>query len=67
MTEKKEKKPSQLPKPQGYRLLIALPEVSDKTEGGIIKHTEATKKAEELASVCGFVLEVGPDAFQVSY
>lgn len=66
MTEKKESKPSQLPKPQGYRLLIALPEVSDKTDGGIIKHTEATKKAEEVASVCGYVLELGPDAYKDS-
>ena len=64
MTEKKDKKASQLPKPQGYRLLIALPEISDTTDGGIIKHTADTKKAEEVASVCGYVLELGPDAYK---
>ena len=28
---------SQLPEPKGYKLLIALPEVEETTEGGIIK------------------------------
>ena len=32
-----DKRPSQLPEPAGYKILIALPEVDEKTEGGIIK------------------------------
>ena len=28
---------SQLPKPVGYKILIALPEIEEKTEGGVIK------------------------------
>ena len=54
---------TQLPKPTGYKLLIALPEVEDKTQGGIAKAQE-TKLHEEVATICGFVLDIGPDAYQ---
>ena len=30
------RKASQMPKPKGYKILIALPEPDEKTEGGII-------------------------------
>lgn len=53
----------QLPDPKGYRLLIALPDVAEVTEGGIIKPHE-TRQFEEVASVVGFVLRVGPDAYK---
>jgi len=42
-----EKLASQLPKPTGYKLLIALPDPEEKTEGGIIKAAQ-TLQAEEL-------------------
>ena len=51
-----------LPQPSGYRLLIALPDVSDKTEGGVYM-PESLKSAEEVASILGFVLKVGPQAY----
>jgi len=54
---------SQLPEPTGYKLLIALPVVDEKTAGGIVK-AEQTKHIEEVGSVCGFVLKIGPDAYQ---
>ena len=54
---------TQLPEPTGYKLLIALPEVSDKTEGGIAKANE-TKLHEEVATICGYVLAIGPDAYK---
>ena len=58
-----EKLASQLPKPTGYKLLIALPDPEEKTEGGIIKASQ-TLQAEEEGSIVGFVLEMGPDAYQ---
>jgi co-chaperonin GroES (HSP10) len=58
-----EKKASQLPEPKGYKLLIALPDVEEKTEGGILKASE-TIRNETVATVVGFVLELGPDAYK---
>ena len=55
--------PSQLPEPTGYKILIALPEVDEKTEGGIIKAQE-TMHLEEVGSIVGFVMKLGPDAYQ---
>ena len=61
MTEE-QKTASQLPDPKGYKLLIALPEPDEKTEGGIIK-SKQTMDIEEIGSICGFVLKMGPDAY----
>ena len=61
--ESVESKPSQLPEPSGYKLLIALPEVDEKTEGGIIK-AQQTRQLEEVGSIVGFVMKLGPDAYQ---
>ena len=52
----------QLPDPKGYKILIALPEPEESTEGGIIKAVQ-TLYAEEVGSIIGFVLKVGPDAY----
>ncbi len=62
--EKKEEEEiaSQLPIPKGYRILIALPEPEDKTKGGIYK-TESELYTEEIATVVGFVLEMGEDCY----
>ena len=62
MSEQDTKTASQLPKPTGYKILIALPDVEEKTEGGIIKSTQ-TVQNEEVGSIVGFVLEMGPDAY----
>jgi len=62
-TEKAAKKPSQLPEPKGFKLLIALPEVDEKTEGGILKSSE-TIRNESVATIVGFVLKLGPDAYK---
>ena len=56
------KEPTQLPDPQGYRLLIGLPEVEEKTAGGIIK-TDQARENEAVSSVYGLVLAMGPDAY----
>jgi co-chaperonin GroES (HSP10) len=55
--------PSQLPEPCGWKILIALPNVEDKTEGGIIKASE-TLQAEELSTIIGFVMKLGPLAYR---
>jgi co-chaperonin GroES (HSP10) len=53
----------QLPDPKGYKLLIALPEPDEVTEGGILK-AKQTMEIEEIGSICGFVLKLGPDAYK---
>lgn len=58
-------KPKQLPIPTGYKLLIALPESEEKTKGGIIKAAQ-TRETEEVGSIIGFVLAMGPDAYGAS-
>ena len=57
-----EKVASKLPKPQGYKILIGVPEMSDKTDGGVIM-PDGIRSAEETASIIGFVVELGPDAY----
>ena len=57
-----EKVATQLPEPKGYKLLIGIPEVSEKTEGGIFM-PDGMRSAEETASIVGFVMKTGPDAY----
>ena len=57
-----DRKAHQLPEPKGYKILVALPEVDEKTEGGIIK-ARTTLETEETGSIVGFVMKIGPDAF----
>ncbi len=61
--EKEEKQATQLPEPTGYRILIAIPEKEEKTEGGILKADE-TIRNEEVATITGFVLKMGPDCYK---
>jgi co-chaperonin GroES (HSP10) len=58
-----EKKAKQLPDPSGYRILCALPEVEEKTAGGIFK-ADSTKQYEELTTPVLMVLKIGPDAYK---
>lgn len=53
---------AKLPDPKGYRILIAIPEVSQKTEGGVFIPDER-RNAEETASLIGYVLKVGTEAY----
>jgi co-chaperonin GroES (HSP10) len=57
-----EDRATQLPDPSGYRILCAIPEVEDRTAGGIFKADE-TKKFEELTTPVLFVIKLGPDAY----
>lgn len=51
-----------LPKPEGYKLLVACPEIEETTEGGIIIANEFRAK-ESTASIFGRVIEMGKDAY----
>jgi co-chaperonin GroES (HSP10) len=44
-------------------LLIAIPEIKEKTEGGVYL-PDNLKDLEKTASVLGFVLKLGPDAYK---
>ncbi len=57
------RKAKALPEPVGYRLLIAIPEKEEKTDGGILL-PEDMRKREEAASMVGMVLKIGPDAYK---
>jgi chaperonin GroES len=56
---------SQLPDPKGFKILIALPELEEKTDSGIYL-PEQVREKESLATVCGFVLKMGTLAYQDS-
>lgn len=51
-----------LPDPKGWKLLIALPKVSTKTEAGIYKPTDAVYM-EEVGGIIGLVLKMGGLAY----
>lgn len=53
---------TKLPEPSGYRLLIAIPDMEEKTEGGVYL-PDKLKDAENTASILGFVIKAGPDAY----
>jgi co-chaperonin GroES (HSP10) len=55
-------KPTQLPVPQGYRILCAVPEV-EATYDGLIAKAESTKKTEESSTVVLFVMKLGNECY----
>lgn len=52
----------QLPNPVGCHMLVMLPEVEEKTEGGIIR-PDSLRAKEEAACVVGFVQSMGSDCY----
>ena len=53
---------AQLPKPSGYRILCAIPEVEKESEGGIL-YAEDFVRREELMTTVLFVVALGPDCY----
>jgi len=53
---------AQLPKPVGYRVLIAMPEVEETFESGLFK-ANITKNHESVLSIIGLVLDMGEQAY----
>jgi len=52
----------QIPKPSGYRLLVAIPEIKETYESGLVK-AETTLKHEEVSTMVVQVVDMGPDAY----
>tara|TARA_R110000822_G_scaffold301107_1_gene424764 strand:+ start:180 stop:584 length:405 start_codon:yes stop_codon:yes gene_type:complete len=58
-----EEKATQLPKPSGYRILCAIPEIEKEYESGLIK-SDQTITYEELLTTVLFVVDLGPDCYK---
>jgi co-chaperonin GroES (HSP10) len=52
----------QLPKPVGYKLLIALPTVEKEFDSGILK-AERTVNEERIMTTIGVILDMGAEAY----
>lgn len=61
--EKAEQVAKQLPQPQGFKMLIGLPKIEAKYESGILK-ADAIVRQDEVATVVGFVIKMGPDCYK---
>lgn len=57
-----EEKATQLPRPSGYRILCAIPEMEKEYESGILKADETVRVEETLTTVL-FVVDLGPDCY----
>lgn len=53
----------QLPDPCGWRILIGFPKIEEKFESGILKSDNMIRQ-EEVATVVGFVIKMGPDCYK---
>ena len=62
-TQIKEVEGSVIPDPKGYKLLVAIPTIEEKTAGGVIR-PDSLRKLEEVASIFGYVVAMGDDAYQ---
>jgi chaperonin GroES len=51
-----------IPAPTGFHLLIAVPSIEEKTEGGIIRPDELRER-EKTATIFGNVISLGPDCY----
>jgi co-chaperonin GroES (HSP10) len=56
-------KAKQLPKPSGYRILCAIPEVEKEYDSGLLK-ADQTMHYEELLTTVLFVVDLGPDCYK---
>lgn len=54
---------NQLPKPVGYRLLIALPDIEESYEGSALLKTSDSMRKEYIMSIMGVVLDMGEGAY----
>lgn len=53
---------AKLPKPTGYRVLIALVNTEERTKGGIIVPGQLKDK-QDTAAICGKVVDMGADTY----
>ena len=52
-----------LPKPTGWRILVLPYQGTGKTKGGVLLADE-TVEMHQVATVCGYILRMGPDAYK---
>lgn len=60
-----EEKAKQLPRPSGYHILCAIPEIEAEYESGIVK-ADSTIQFEEMLTTVLFVVAIGPDCYKDS-
>jgi len=53
----------QLPKPVGYRILVALPQQKDTFDGTSVLKTETAKNHDHVMSIIGLVVDMGAGAY----
>ncbi len=53
----------QLPKPVGYRILVALPQPKETFEGSSVLKTETAKSQDHIMSIIGLVVDMGSGAY----
>jgi co-chaperonin GroES (HSP10) len=58
-----EERAKQLPEPSGYRILVAIPEIEEKYDSGLLK-ADQTMHFEEVLSTVFFVVKLGPDCYK---
>ena len=63
MDKSKEEKAAQLPRPSGYRILCAIPDIEKEYESGLIKADQTLHNEEVLTTVL-FVVDLGPDCYK---
>jgi len=64
--KEKKRKPLEkmsIPNPTGWRIIVLPYKAKEKTKGGIIL-SDKTVAESQIATNCGLVMEVGPDAYQ---
>ena len=61
-TRRKPLEEMSLPKPTGWRILVLPYKAKEKTKGGIIL-SDKTVTESQIATNCGLVLDMGPDAY----
>ena len=54
---------AQLPKPVGYRVLVALPSVEETFEGSDLIKATTTKHHEYIMSIIGLVVDIGDQCY----
>ena len=59
----KEEFEAQLPKPVGYRVLVALPSVEETFEGSDLIKATTTKHHEYIMSIIGLVVDIGDQCY----
>jgi len=57
--------PDDYPRPTGYRILIVMPRVEEKTKGGVLLPSDARDR-EDVASIIGKVVKIGLDAYPIT-